>query len=80
MLFLQDYDLIWGVEQGVNMSPADALSRKDEVDTVADNHVVTMLSKDDFQWHQIWQLDLDLAQKITSSSKTDVGARGYLHS
>ena len=33
--------------------------------------MVTMLPRDNFQQHQIWQLDLDLAQKIMSSSKID---------
>ena len=71
MLFLQDYDLVWGVEQEVNMRLADALSWKNEVNTAEDNHMVTMLPKDDFQRQQIWQLDTDLTQKITQSSKTD---------
>ena len=71
MLLLPDYDLIWGVEWGVNMGLANALSQKDEVDTAEDNHMVTMLPKYDFQWHQIQQLDLDLTHKIASSSQTD---------
>ena len=25
-LFLQEYDICWGVERGINMGPADALS------------------------------------------------------
>ena len=36
-LFLQDYDIRWGVERGINMGPADALSQKDEVETSDDN-------------------------------------------
>ena len=71
MLLLPDYDLIWGVEWGVNMGLANALSQQDEVDTAEDNHMVTMLPKYDFQWHQIQQLDLDLTHKIASSSQTD---------
>ena len=37
-LFLQDFDLIWEVTPGTKMAPADALSRKDLIDTSADNH------------------------------------------
>ena len=36
-LFLQEYDIRWGVERGVNMGPTDALSRKDKVETCDDN-------------------------------------------
>ena len=36
-LFLQEYDIRWGMERGINMGPADALSRKDEVETSDDN-------------------------------------------
>ena len=42
-LFLQDYDIRWGVEQGINMGPADALSRKDEIKTGDDNREITLL-------------------------------------
>ena len=72
MLFLQDYDLVWGVEWEVNMGPANALSWKDEVDTTEDNHMVTMLPKNNVQTHYIWQLDLALVKKISKSSKTDL--------
>ena len=36
-LFLQEYDIQWGVERGINMGPADALSQKDEIETSDDN-------------------------------------------
>ena len=53
MLFLQDYDLIWRVEQGVNMRPANALSQKDEVNTTDNNHMVTVLPQDNIHQHHI---------------------------
>ena len=43
MLFPQDCDIIWGVEQGINMGPVDALSRKDKVDTEDDNQEIILL-------------------------------------
>ena len=36
-LFLQDFDIIWKVTLGTQMEPTDALSRKDHLDTTADN-------------------------------------------
>ena len=36
-LFLQDLDIIWKVTPGTQMGPADALSRKDHLDTTADS-------------------------------------------
>ena len=69
-LFLQDFDIIWGVEQGINMGPADTLSRKDEVDTLDDNWKVTLL-KGDTHYHHIWQLNATLANKIASSSTSN---------
>ena len=71
MLFLKDYDLIWRVEQGVNMGLADGLSRKDNVNTDNVNHMVTLLPQDNIHHQQIHQLDLDLAQKISKSSAMD---------
>ena len=47
MLFLQDYNLIWRMEQGVNMGPANALPQKDKVNTTNNNNMVTMLPRDD---------------------------------
>ena len=32
-LFLQDFDIVWQVTPGTKMAPADALSRRDSVDT-----------------------------------------------
>ena len=66
MLFLQDFDIIWGVEQGVNMGPTDALSQKDEVDTSDDNWEIILL-KGEAHYHHIWWLDAALATKISSS-------------
>ena len=70
MLFLQDFDIIWGVEQGINMGPANALSWKDEVDTSDDNWEVTLL-KGDAHYHHLRQLDTALATKIASSSSAN---------
>ena len=54
------------------MGPANALSWKDDINTNDDNYMVTLLLKDDICHHQIWQLDLDLTQKISRSSTTDL--------
>ena len=59
MLFLQDYDLMWRVEWGVNMGPVNVLSRKDDINTDDDNHMVTLLPEDDICHQQIHQLELD---------------------
>ena len=53
------------------MGPADALSRKDEVNTTDDNHMVTMLSENNVCHKHVRQLDLALMQKITKSSAID---------
>ena len=52
------------------MGPADALSRKDKVDTSGDNWE-TILQKEEDQDHHIWPLDMALATKIASSSSSD---------
>ena len=70
-LFMQDFDIKWGVEWGINMGPANALSRKDEVDTSSDNWETILLEEED-QDHHIQPLDLALATKITSSSSLDL--------
>ena len=70
MLFLQKFDLIWGVEQGINMGPADTLSQKDKVDISDDNQEITLL-KGDSQYHHIWAIDTALTKKIISSSSSD---------
>ena len=59
------------MEQGVNMGLADALSRKDKVDTMDNNHIATMLPRDDVHLQHVQQLDLALAQKILQSSTTN---------
>ena len=61
MLFLQDYDLIWGVEWGINIGPADALSQKDDVDTADNNSMVMLLPPNDTCHYNLQCLDLDLA-------------------
>ena len=45
--------------------------QKKDVNTMDDNHIVTMLPEDDVCHHHIQQLDLDLAQKISNSSMSD---------
>ena len=69
--FLQEYDIKWGVEHGINMRPADTLSRKDEVNTSDDNREITLLKGND-QYFYIWAIDATLAQKIHQSSTTDL--------
>ena len=70
MLFLQDFNIKWGVERGINMGPADALSRKDEVDTSGDNKETILLDEKD-QDHHLQPLDVALATKITSLSSSN---------
>ena len=70
MLFLQDFDIKWGVEWGINMGLANALSRKDEVDTDDDNREITMLKGDNL-YHHICAIDSALAKKIAASSTLD---------
>ena len=69
-LFLQEYDIRWGVERGINMGPADALSRKDEVETNDDNWEITLLKGRD-QYFHICAIDTTLAKKISSLSNKD---------
>ena len=69
-LFLQEYDIRWGVERGINMGPADALSRKDEIETSDDNWEITLLGGKD-QYFHVCTIDAALAKKISSSSKED---------
>ena len=70
MLFLQDFDIKWGVEQGINMGPAATQPRKDEVDMDDDNWEIILLKGDD-QLHRIQAIDSALAEKITLSSPLD---------
>ena len=50
-LFLQDFDIKWGVEQGINMEPTNTLSRKDEVNTSGDNWETILLEEKDQHHH-----------------------------
>ena len=52
------------------MGPADALSRKDEVETSDDNREITLLKGTD-QYFHIRTIDAALAKKISSSSPRD---------
>jgi len=68
-MFMQDYDLVWDNRPGSQMGPADALSRRDEVDTSLDNTAVTMLpSVSDVL---IRALDVQLAKRIADFTATD---------
>ena len=69
-LFLQEYDIHWGVEQGINMGPADTLSRKDDIETSDDNREITLLKRND-QYFHIRAIDIALAKKISSSTAQD---------
>ena len=69
-LFLQEYDIQWGIEQGINMGPADALSWKDEIETSNDNREITLLKGRD-QYFHIRAIDAALAKKIFSSTAQD---------
>ena len=69
-LFLQEYNIKWGVEKGIDMGLADTLSWKDEVDTSSNNQEIILLKEED-QGHHIWALDLALATKISESSPSD---------
>ena len=52
------------------MGPADALSRKDEIETCDDNREITLLKGKD-QYFHIHTIDAALAKKISSSSEED---------
>ena len=69
-LFLQEYDIRWGVEQGINMGPADALSWKDNIETSDDNWEITLLKSRD-QYFHIHAINAALAKKISSLSTED---------
>ena len=58
------------------MGPANALSRKDTVDTDNDNQEITLLKNKD-QYFHICTLDTALANKISLSSKSDPIAVGF---
>ena len=52
------------------MGPADALSRKDEIETCDDNWEITLLKEKD-QYFHIHTIDAALAKKISSSFEED---------
>ena len=52
------------------MGPADALSRKDDIETSDDNREITLLKGKD-QYFHIRTIDATLAKKISSSSTED---------
>ena len=66
-LFLQDFELQWQVTPRTKMAPADALSRHNHVDTTQDNQEMVICPEPVI----IQALDLALAQKIQSSTKSD---------
>ena len=66
-LFLQDFDIQWQVTPGTKMAPADALSRRDHVDTTLDNQEASICPEPVV----IQALDLALTRKIQSSSESD---------
>ena len=85
-LFLQDFDLVWEVTPGTKMAPADALSRKDLMDTSTDNLDVsicpnpTIFSPKDAEPLcecppladvLVQTLDLQIAERIKKSSSSD---------
>ena len=52
------------------MGPANALSRKDEIETSDNNWEITLLKGKD-QYFHVRAIDITLAKKISSSSKED---------
>ena len=67
-LFLQDFDIVWKVTLGTQMGPTDALSRKDHLDTTANNANTPILPDP----MVINALDLTLSRHIQSSSASDL--------
>ena len=66
-LFLQDFDIVWKVLPGAKLTPADALSRYNQVNTSSDNADTAIVPEPAV----INALDLTLACHIQSSSSTD---------
>ena len=66
-LFLQDFNIIWQVTPGSKMAPADALSRRDSVNTSEDNANSAICPEPAI----IQALDLSLARHIQNSSSSD---------
>ena len=71
-LFLREYNIKWGVERGINMGPADALSRKDEIDMGDDNWEITLLKGDDQYFHIRTKVLRGLCNLISSSAHSSV--------
>jgi len=68
-MFMQDYDLIWDNRPGSQMDPADALSRRDKVNTSLNNTAITMLPT--VSDVLICALDVRLANRIAEFTATD---------
>jgi len=68
-MFMQDYDLVWDNRPSSQMGPADALSRRDAVDTSLDNTAVTMLPT--ISDVLVCALDIRLAECIAEFTATD---------
>ena len=68
-MFMQDYDLVWDNRPGSQMGPANALSRRNEVDTSLDNTAITMLPT--VFDVLICALDVQLAERIADFTATD---------
>ena len=66
-LFLQDFDILWQVTPGSKMAPADALLRRDLVDTSEDNVDAAICPTPAI----IGALDLSLARYIQKSSSSN---------
>jgi hypothetical protein len=66
-LFLQDFDIVWKVLPGTKMAPADALSRRDYIDTSLDNADTSIVPSPAI----INALDLSLVRHIKYSSASD---------
>jgi len=67
---MQDYDLVWDNCPGSQMGPADALSHRDEVDTLLDNTTITMLPT--VSDVLVRALDVWLAEQIANFTATDL--------
>ena len=67
MLFLQDFNIEWIITPGSQIGPANALSRKDDVDTSFDNYSSSIVPDPVI----INALDLALSKLITSSTPSD---------
>ena len=66
-LFLQNFDIVWQVTPGTKMAPADALSRRDLIDTSTDN-INTAIC---LEPAVIGALDLALARHVQASFTSD---------